>query len=113
VGRFKKYSIKYLVGKTVSAKKGTLGIFCFDTFLDAYNFKSCLKLCYVTDFMILEVNTIGAEKKFKKIASSGSSRDITYFYKKIKNKHDMIDKMSSHCFIPKETVCYPKVKVLT
>ena len=103
VGKLKHYSLTYNKGKTVSAKEGTLGIFCFKTKRDAIRF------CR-TGLIILKVKPIGKKIPVNKISYSVlTSRKLKTFYNELKKKQSNL-LMSSP---PLGTVCYSKVKVLT
>ena len=104
VGRLKDYSIKYPVGKIVSGKKGTFGIFCFETFNQAFSFH----YDNIDKCMILKVRPIGKKIEVSDIGHWHRSESITNFYKKQKNKKMFISRYKA----PSGTVCYQKVKVL-
>lgn len=104
VHNLKHYSLTYKKGKTISAKKGTFGIFCFETKRHALDFCD-------TDHSILKVKTIGNKIEVDRITYClKTSRELKSFYNKINNPKYKIYFFS---FPPEGTVCYPKVKVLT
>jgi len=92
-----KYRLYYPKGEIIEALKGTMGIFCFKTLKDARDF--------AFDYdIIIEVEGIGEpyEPDF--------AMDIRYpkYFTKYKELGDCYKEK-----VPKGTICFKKVKVLT
>jgi len=92
-----KYRLYYPKGAIVEAPKGTMGIFCFETLKDAQDFAFNYEI-------IIEVNGIGEpyEPDF--------AVDIRYpkYFIKYRELGDCYKER-----VPKGTICFKKVKVLT
>ena len=101
-----KYRKVYKRGKIVKAKKGTLGIFCFKTKIDAINFIHGNEEGGY--FSIIKIKPIGKGKKPKLIASIfpflGADIMINDFYR---HSGYILNQES-----PEGTICYPAVRVL-
>uniref|UniRef100_A0A6M3JRX3 Uncharacterized protein n=1 Tax=viral metagenome TaxID=1070528 RepID=A0A6M3JRX3_9ZZZZ len=98
------YARKYLVGKTVKAKKGTLGLMCFETHTDAAIF------AFVHNLKVIKVRTKSRGKRPKHIAPGGFTlrykANFDAFYRAPRRSMELRHP-------PSGTICYQSVEVLT
>jgi len=108
-----KYRLSYNIGKITTAKKGTLGIFCFKTLEDAKKYvEPVTRLTATTkledtSFTILRVKSFKKGIKPRKIAFFPEQR-FDLFYKYMHARNRFFCSLS----VPEGTVCYPAVEVI-
>lgn len=95
------YSREYKVGKTVKARKGTLGIFCFKDIINI------IKFCDPSRYKILKVQSIGKAIYPKFLCSKPGSEELKEFYKERSELAEITTQ------VPDGTICFPSVKVLS
>lgn len=123
----KSYQLEYTVGTTVKAKKGSLGIFCFDTLESARDFINEFALENTeerTYSRVLVAKPFGKKSVPKVIADTGDNAKIFYLnYGDVMFDYKRNKSWNKSCFEGiikgtwwkkpiKGTVCYPKVKVI-
>ena len=92
---------RYLKGKIVKAKSGSLGLFTFDTKKHAKEFANDSMMIW----LILKVKSIGRGRKPKKISTIYTEDNLNMFY--ANDTFRFTEKP------PPGTICYPAVEVLT
>lgn len=99
----KSYARKYQLGEIVTAKKNTLGIFCFKDLL------SVRKWCNPSSFKILLVESMGEPLVPEVMCVCYRIRYLNSFYNHDKPKRSDRWKTNN---VPQGTICFPAVKVL-
>jgi hypothetical protein len=104
-----RYKRKYPVGKIITAKKGSFGLFCFKRKKDAENFINELN---DSSTKIIKVEPLSKAMIPKVIFHFDFlARSYLDYYKNSKQISKM--RWSVYNIIPNGTICYDKIKVLT
>jgi len=100
-----KYCLRYPKGKVVEAPSGTLGIMCFESFENVYNW--CISKLHSSRVIVVE--GLSKPRRPRLVSAFTQEEDLDRHYKLRYRKTKLIDCLEA----PEGTVCFDKVKVLT